>query len=72
MKDLIFTYFVVLVLTFVFLFFGGAVLLENFWVSVAVFSLLLTIIICAFLRLSDKIDRLEKRIEYLEAQKKDA
>jgi len=72
MKDFILTLTIVFVFVFVFLFFGGAMLLEYFWFLVLAFSLLVSLLIHAFIKLSDKIEQLEKRIELLESEKKDA
>ena len=72
MKDFILTLTIVLVFVLAFLFFGGAMFLEHFWFWVLAFSLLVSLLIHAFIKLSDKIEQLEKRIELLESEKKDA
>ena len=72
MKDFISIFAIILVLIFLFLFFGGALLLEHFWLSVIFISFLVSLVVYAFIKTSDKIEQLEKRIECLEAEKKDA
>ena len=72
MKDFISTFAIILVLIFLFLLFGGALLLEHFWLSVIFISFLVSLVVYAFIKTSDKIEQLEKRIECLEAEKKDA
>lgn len=72
MKDFFLTFFIVLVLIFVFLFFGGAILLEHFWLSVIATSFLISLLVFILIRFSDKIENLEKRMEKIESEKKDA
>ena len=72
MKDFFLTFFIVLVLIFVFLFFGGAILLEYFWLSVITISFLISLLVFILIRFSDKIENLERRMEKIESEKKDA
>lgn len=69
MKRFIQVFAVVLVLLYVFAFLGGFVLFDikrnfNLWMFGA--ALLFSLILWAFLRLSDQIDALQKRVDALE------
>lgn len=60
----------VLIMCFLFTFFGGWGLFDfggGIYVTAAVVSLMLALIIYAFLMQNDKIERLEKRVKELEA-----
>ena len=69
MKDFLLTFFIVLVSLFLFMFFGGVLILENFYFVLIACALIASLIIFAFFRQSEKIDELEKRIEQLEREK---
>lgn len=69
MKDFLLTFFIVLVSLFLFMFFGGVLILENFYLVLIACALIASLIIFAFFRQSEKIDELEKRIEQLEREK---
>ena len=50
----------------VFIFFGGALIFENFWAAIAVVAFLLSIFITALLHQETKIEELEERMKTLE------
>ena len=69
MKDLFVYFIIVLVILFVFLFLGGAFVLDNFWLSMVLGAFVIAFVIHAFYKQSEKIEELEKRISILENQK---
>lgn len=69
MKRFVQVFAVVLVLLYVFAFLGGFVLFDikrNFYIWMLGAALLLSLILWAFLQLSDQIDALQKRVDALE------
>lgn len=72
MKQFFGSYAVVLILTVMFLFFGGTMLLDfsrHFWIAIAFTAFLLTILVNILYRQTVKIEDLEKRIQDLEQKK---
>ena len=69
MKDLFVSFIIVLVILFVFLFLGGALVLDNFLLSMVLGAFVIALVIHAFYKQSEKIEELEKRISILENQK---
>ena len=72
MKDFAITFLIILIVLVVFFLFGGALIFDHFWLMLILASLLLALFVYSLVKLSDKIEQLEKRIEILESQKKDA
>lgn len=73
MKKFIECYAIVLVAVEVFLFFGGGLLFDfgrGYYTVGAACAFLLTVILYGFLRQSDQIDELEKRVRALEEREK--
>jgi len=68
MKDFLITFAIVLILCFVFLFFGGALIFENIWGIIVFVSLVIAVFITLYIRQEKKIDELEARIKALESQ----
>lgn len=71
MKDFIATFAIILVILVIFLFLGGALILEHFWLMVVIVAFVVALIVFAFMKLSDRIDELEKKLEIIESEKKD-
>ena len=72
MKDFVITFLIILIVFIVFFLFGGALIFDHFWLMLILASLLLALFVYSLVKLSDKIEQLEKRIEILESEKKDA
>ena len=72
MKDFVITFLIILIVLVVLFLFGGALIFDHFWLMLILASLLLALFVYSLVKLSDKIEQLEKRIEILESQKKDA
>ena len=75
MKDFLLTFAIVLILLFVFVFFGGYVIFDfngHFWLACASCAFIAALIIHAFYRQSAKIEELEKRLKKIENEKNDA
>ncbi len=68
MKGFIGTFLCVMVAAVVFLFFGGAWLMQNFWGLVAVVAFVLAVLLSWLTHLEEKVSALEKRIRELEEQ----
>lgn len=75
MKDFLLTYIIVLIILFVFMFFGGFVLFDfsgHFWLACVSVSFIAALVIYAFMQQSEKIEELEKRLADIENQMKGA
>jgi hypothetical protein len=59
-----------LMLCYVFLFFGGVLIFENFWAILVFVALIITIVTTVFIHQETKIEELEARIKTLESQSK--
>ncbi len=68
MKDFLGTFALVVVLTYLFLFFGGFFLFDSIWRILFLVSLFISILITAFVGQERQIKELEKRIQELESQ----
>lgn len=68
MKDFFITFAIVLILCFVFLFFGGTLIFENIWGILVFVSLIIASLIALYIRQEKKIDELEARIKALESK----
>lgn len=66
MKRFLGTFLVCLVVSWAFLFFGGAMIFENFWALLVFCALVLTVLILAFEGQGEQIEKLEARIRALE------
>ena len=66
MKRFLGTFLACLVVSWAFLFFGGAMIFENFWALLVFCALVLTVLILAFEGQGEQIEKLEKRIAALE------
>lgn len=66
MKKFIGTFAICLILCYVFLLFGGALIFENVWAGLVLVVLMISIIITAFMHQETKIEELEARIKTLE------
>lgn len=74
MKKFLMTFFICLVLVFVFMFFGGSMLLDlsrHFYAFLIFIALILAVLISAFGALSEKLEALEKRIQELEDRERE-
>jgi len=68
MKSFLGTFGIVLLISFIFLFFGGEYIFGNFW-GIFIFSVLVISILLSLIeRQGAKIEELEKRIQALESQ----
>jgi cell division protein FtsL len=52
----------------VFLFFGGAIIFENFWAMLVLVAFIIAILAIVFIHQETKIEELEARIKKLESQ----
>ena len=69
MKKFLMTFFICLVLVFVFMFFGGSVLLDlsrHFYAFLVFIALALAVLVTALEALWEKLEALEKRVRALE------
>ncbi len=66
MKNFLATFAMTLVLTYVFLFFGGVLILENFWAMFVFIAFIIAILVTVLINLAIKIEELEKRVILLE------
>lgn len=66
MKDFAITFIICLISSYVILFFGGWIIFENLWGALCAFSLIMAVIISWNMSLSEKTEKLEKRIKELE------
>lgn len=71
MKKFLMTFFICLVLVFVFMFFGGSMLLDlsrHFYAFLVFISLVLAVLITVLEGLWEKLESLEKRVQELEGR----
>lgn len=68
MKGFFGTFIMCLVLCYVFLFFGGGIILGNIWAALVFVALIITILITIFIHQETKIEELETRIKTLESK----
>lgn len=68
MKSFFGTFIMCLVLCYVFLFFGGGIILGNIWAALVFVALIITILITIFIHQETKIEELETRIKTLESK----
>ena len=66
MKNFLGTWLAMFVVSFVFLFFGGAMIFQNIYAAVALVSFVLAVIISVFSELQEQIDELTKKVKELE------
>ena len=66
MKAFLGTFLCIAVALVVFLFFGGAMLLQNFWGIVAVAAFVLAVLFSWLMRLENEVEELKKKIKELE------
>lgn len=66
MKRFVGTFLACLVVSWAFLFFGGAMIFQNLWALLVFSSLVLTVLILAFESQSEQIEKLEARVQALE------
>ena len=69
MKKFLMTFFICLVLVFVFMFFGGSMLLDlsrHFYAFLVFISLALAVLVTVLEALGEKLEALEKRVRALE------
>lgn len=71
MKNFLGTFAISLILCYIFLFFGGILIFENFWSILVFVALIMTILITAFIHQEIKIEELESRIKTLEEKSKE-
>lgn len=69
MKKFIGTFVICLILCYVFLFFGGALIFENFGATLVLVALIIAVLITMFVHQEIKIEELEARIKTLETQR---
>ena len=68
MKNFLGTFAISIILCYIFLFFGGAFIFENFWAVLVFVALIIAILTTVFIHQETKIEELEARIKILEAQ----
>lgn len=68
MKNFFGTFVICLITCYVFLFFGGALIFENFWAIIVLVALIIAILITVHIHQDTKIEELETRIKALESQ----
>lgn len=68
MKDFLATFIVCMISCYIFLFFGGALILENIWIIPIFAALFLAILIKAFIHQETKLEELEERIKSMESR----
>lgn len=68
MKNFLGTFALSLIICYIFLFFGGVLIFENFWAILVFVALIITILITIFMHQETKIEELEARIKTLESQ----
>lgn len=68
MKNFIGTFIICFILCYVFLFFGGAIIFENFWAMLILVAFIFAILAIVFIHQETKIEELEARIKKLESQ----
>ncbi len=68
MKDFLVTFVISLILCYIFLFFGGVLIFENFWAILIFVAFIISILITAFMHQETKIEELEARIRTLESK----
>ena len=66
MKGFIGTFLCIAIAVVVFLFFGGAWLMQNFWGTVFVVAFVLAVLFSWLVRLENEVDAMKKKIEELE------
>ena len=69
-KEFAITFIICLISSYVILFFGGWIIFENLWGALCAFSLIMAVIISWNMSLSEKTEKLEKRIQELEQNQK--
>jgi low affinity Fe/Cu permease len=68
MKSFLGTFAISLILCYIFLFFGGVLIFENFWAIIVFIALSIAIVVTVFIHQETKIEELESRIKTLESQ----
>jgi len=68
MKNFIGTFIGVFILCYFFLFFGGILIFENLWATLAFIAFVITVLITLFVHQETKIDQLEAKIKALESK----
>jgi hypothetical protein len=68
MKNFLGTFVISLILCYIFLFFGGALIFENIWAIIVFVALIIAILTTIFIHQVIKIEELEARIKTLESR----
>ncbi|MGI6227357.1 MAG: hypothetical protein ACOYJ1_13995 [Peptococcales bacterium] len=68
MKNFLGTFAISLILCYIFLFFGGVLIFENFWAILVFVAFIIAILITVFIHQETKIEELEARIKTLESK----
>ena len=68
MKNFLATFAASLVICYLFLFFGGVLIFENFWAILVFVAFIIAILVTIFISQETKIEELEVRIKSLESQ----
>ncbi len=68
MKNFLETFAISLILCYIFLFFGGVLIFENFWAILVFVALIIAILTTIFIHQETKIEELEARIKILESE----
>ncbi|HZJ83963.1 MAG TPA: hypothetical protein VFD02_00285 [Syntrophomonadaceae bacterium] len=66
MKNFLATFAMTLILTYIFLFFGGALILENFWAMFVFIAFIIAILVTVLINLAIEIEELEGQVILLE------
>ena len=67
MKNFLGTFLIILILCWIFLFFGGFLIFEHIWALVFLIAFAISVLITAFLHQESRIEDLETRLKALES-----
>ena len=68
MKNFLATFIMSIVICYIFLFFGGVLIFENFWAILVFVAFIIAILITVFISQETRIEELEIRIKQLESR----
>ncbi len=67
MKNFLATFVICLILCYIFLLFGGAIILESFWAAFVLVALIIAVLVTVLIHQESKLEELEGRIKALES-----
>jgi hypothetical protein len=68
MKNFLLTFVTILILCYIFFFFGGALIFENFWALLVLVAFIMALLTTVLIHQEIKIEDLEARVKTLESQ----